>query len=53
MLYQLAGIVKLNQSLISGLIEVFIVVLVSVGQLGGFNGPTELSDSPVCSLLAA
>lgn len=36
MLYQLAGIVKLNQSLISGLIEVFIMVLVSVGSVRWF-----------------
>lgn len=46
--YQLAGIVKLNQSKatqINGLIEVFIIVLASGGQLDGFSGPTELSNS--------
>lgn len=43
MSYQLAGIVKLNQSKttqISGLIEVFVTVLASVGQIGDFSGPT-------------
>lgn len=41
MLYQLAGIVKLNQNKttqIHGLIEVFIIVLASVGRLDGFSG---------------